>query len=122
MSLVERRKQTRNHSDLSVDICVLESKTRLHGRVLDIAADGIALYCPQPIEPGCAISITYRGVLILAEVAYCIGLSGGYRAGAIIDQALATTHSEISVSEVVSELTEITSGTQVQPLTRAAHA
>ena len=121
MSLVERRKQTRNHSDLSVEICVLDSKTRLHGRVLDVASEGIAVYCPQLIEPGCAISITYRGVLILAEVVYCIGLSGGYRAGAIMDQALATAHSELSVPEAVSELTEITSGTQVQ-LTRAAHA
>lgn len=122
MALVERRKHTRNHSDLSVAICVLESKTHLQGRVLDITSGGIAVYCPEHIEPGEAVSITYRGVMIFAEVVYCISVNGGYRAGAAVDQALATAEAELSVSEAVLELAEITQEMPLQPLTRAARA
>lgn len=122
MRLANRRKQTRHYSDLSADICVLESKTHIQGRVVNLASNGIAIYSPQQIEPGGALSISYRGVLILAEVVYCIPVDGGYRAGAAIDQALATVNAELSVGEAVSELTDITAGQQLQALTRVAHA
>ena|SRR5687768_5515811 len=123
MPPVERRKQPRTYTDLSVEVCVLASKTRLQGRVLDLASEGIAVFSPEYLHAGDAISITYRGVLILAEVEYCIALNKGYRAGARIDQAMATVHADLSVDEATLELRELTAGTPAELLlTRAAHA
>ena len=109
MRPVDRRKQPRSYCDLSTEICVLASRTRLQGRILDLASEGIAVLSLERLQVGDAISITYRGVLMLAEVGYCIPFSTGYHAGAKIDQAMATVTAELSVHQAATELRELTS-------------
>jgi hypothetical protein len=92
------------------------------GRILDLASEGIAIFSPERLDPGAAISITYRGVLILAEVAYCLATGGGYRAGAKINQALATVHADLTVAEAEAELRHLTAQRwPTAALTKAAH-
>ena len=119
---IDRRQQPRSYSDLSAAICILETKTRFTGRILDLTADGLGLFSPAPLEHGAAISIRYRGVLILAEVAYCIPTGGGYRVGAKIDQAIATVNAELSVSDVEIELRSLPTEEPTTTRVSAAHA
>lgn len=64
----------------------------------------MAIFSPQPLSYGAPVAVTYRGVLILAEVAYSVPFAAGYRTGLKIDQAMATINAEASVNEVVQDL------------------
>lgn len=98
----ERRKEPRIYSDLSANIRVLACDSRLQGRILDLTSAGLALMSPERLEAGAAVSVTYKGVVILAEVVYCSVSSDGYRVGVQVDQALATGN--VTVAEVEAEL------------------
>lgn len=94
----ERRKEPRSRSDFSATIRVLDGDARLDGRILDLSDEGLAVFSPEPLSFGSPLAVTYKGVLILAEVVYCIPFGTGYRAGLKVDQAMETRTAEVSVA------------------------
>jgi hypothetical protein len=111
----ERRKEPRNQSDLSASVSVLDcGDRRLNSRILDLSDAGLAIFLPEALAFGCPLAVTYKGVLILAEVMYCVPLGNGYRAGLKVDQAMATLNAKASVAEVTRELRSDLAGLQFQ--------
>lgn len=105
-AIPERRKEPRTRADLGVTIRVLSTDDRMPGHILDLASEGMAVFSPQPVQTGAALAITYRGVLMLAEVVYCNPSRDGFRVGMVVDQALAT--SDLTVKDAEFEIRALT--------------
>jgi hypothetical protein len=103
-NVVDRRLTPRSYSDFNGTVQVLDCNKTLNTCILDLSDEGLAIYSPQPLCVGAPVAVTYRGVLILAEVVYCIPFEAGCRAGVKINQAMATVTAEGSVDEVTREL------------------
>ena len=103
-TFTDRRQKARCQADFRTTVQALGRNKRLDSRILDLSAEGLAIFSPEPLGFGDPVSVTYKGVLILAEIVYCIPFGAGYRAGLKIDQAMATIAAEASMNDVTREL------------------
>lgn len=103
---LEKRKEPRNASYISAIIRILPTGQEIGGHIVELASQGMTVGSPQYLEPGAAVAVTYRGVLLLSEVVYCYKSGGEYRVGMKVDHALAS--GDLTVREAETEIRFIT--------------